>query len=160
MPKPGMTGLCLKQEVADLVRRRAQDAGQGLNDYLSSLLLGPSLQHGEDRPGTVPATSLNQQLSPILTLNNACNQIQAQNNGKPLFGEAFCEQKGSVEPRAGFGPATTALPRRCPTRLGYRGTTVPISRLNHKKRFLTQNARSIYQKRRASGKPPLATQAC
>ena len=30
----------------------------------------------------------------------------------------FSERK----PRAGFEPATTALPRRCPTRLGYRGT--------------------------------------
>jgi hypothetical protein len=36
----------------------------------------------------------------------------------------FLGRKGSVKPRAGFGPATTALPRRCPTRLGYRGAKV------------------------------------
>ena len=53
MPKQGMTSICLKQEVADLVRKRARDAGQGLNDYLSSLLLGPSIQPAQDCPGTV-----------------------------------------------------------------------------------------------------------
>ena len=32
----------------------------------------------------------------------------------------------NLEPRAGFGPATPALPRRSPTRLGYRGTIAHI----------------------------------
>ena len=32
-----------------------------------------------------------------------------------------------IEPRAGFEPATAALPRRCPTRLGYRGARTHIS---------------------------------
>jgi hypothetical protein len=160
MPKPGMTGLCLKQEVADLVRKRAHDTGQGLNDYLSGLLLGPSLIHGEDRPGTVPTSVTTSIPTPIPIPNNQQTPNQTFSKETSSFGEAFLERKGSLEPRAGFGPATTALPRRCPTRLGYRGTTVPISQLNHKKRFLTQNARSIYQKRRASGKPTLATQAC
>ena len=32
-----------------------------------------------------------------------------------------------MEPRAGFEPATPALPRRSPTGLGYRGACIPIS---------------------------------
>ena len=32
------------------------------------------------------------------------------------------------KPRAGFEPATTALPRRCPTRLGHRGTELSFRR--------------------------------
>jgi hypothetical protein len=35
-----------------------------------------------------------------------------------------------TEPRAGFGPATTALPRRCPTRLGHRGVRVSVNMVN------------------------------
>ena len=31
-----------------------------------------------------------------------------------------------MEPRAGFEPATAALPRRCPTRLGHRGVYTSI----------------------------------
>ena len=65
MPKPGMTSICLKQEVADLLRKRAHAANQGLNDYLTSLLIGPSLaQSGpsqqciEDRPGAVPSQQI------------------------------------------------------------------------------------------------------
>jgi hypothetical protein len=44
-----------------------------------------------------------------------------------LLGEASFAKEGSVEPRAGFGPATPALPRRSPTRLGYRGTIAHAS---------------------------------
>ena len=44
--------------------------------------------------------------------------------------------KENMEPRAGFGPATAALPRRCPTELGYRGTNL-FFRFNCKLRFLT-----------------------
>jgi hypothetical protein len=58
MPKPGMTSLCLKQEVADLVRKRAAANNQGLNEYLSSLLLGPSIQPAPDSPWTVPTQEI------------------------------------------------------------------------------------------------------
>ncbi|PMB74952.1 hypothetical protein C0195_00185 [Candidatus Bathyarchaeota archaeon] len=40
IPKPGMTGICLKTEVAQLLRTKAKEAGMGINDYLTSLLLG------------------------------------------------------------------------------------------------------------------------
>jgi post-segregation antitoxin (ccd killing protein) len=44
--------------------------------------------------------------------------IYAQDNSKnPILKSA----NNQVEPRAGFEPATAALPRRCPTRLGHRG---------------------------------------
>jgi hypothetical protein len=50
MPKPGMTGICLKQEVAELLRSKAKTSNMGLNEYLTNLLLGPS----QDRPTTLP----------------------------------------------------------------------------------------------------------
>ena len=39
--------------------------------------------------------------------------IKALNN--EFLGEASLPKEGSVEPRAGFEPATSALPRQCPT---------------------------------------------
>ena len=38
MPKSGMTGLCLKTEVAELLRAKAREANMGINDYLTALL--------------------------------------------------------------------------------------------------------------------------
>ena len=57
MPKQGYTGICLKTEVAQLLRAKAKTANMGLNDYLTSLLLGPSQLCIEDRPRTVPNES-------------------------------------------------------------------------------------------------------
>jgi hypothetical protein len=39
MPKPGMTGICLKTEVAELLRTKAKEANMGINDYLTALLM-------------------------------------------------------------------------------------------------------------------------
>jgi hypothetical protein len=51
MPKPGMTGICLKTEVAELLRTKAKEANMGINDYLTALLLGSS-QRGPLEPLT------------------------------------------------------------------------------------------------------------
>ena len=53
MPKPGYTGICLKKEVAELLRSKAKEASMGINDFLTALLLGPSQLCIEDRPRTV-----------------------------------------------------------------------------------------------------------
>ena len=39
MPKPGMTGICLKTEVAQLLRAKAKEANMGINDFLMALLM-------------------------------------------------------------------------------------------------------------------------
>jgi len=39
MPKPGMTGICLKTEVAELLRAKAKEANMGINDYLTAILM-------------------------------------------------------------------------------------------------------------------------
>jgi len=59
MPKPGMTGICPKDEVANLLRAKAKAANLGLNDYLTSILMAPALGPSqacsgpfEDRPAT------------------------------------------------------------------------------------------------------------
>ncbi|KPV62383.1 MAG: putative transposase DNA-binding domain protein [Candidatus Bathyarchaeota archaeon BA1] len=47
MPKPGMAGLCLKTEVANLLRAKAKEANMGVNDFLTTLLLSqPCKQEG------------------------------------------------------------------------------------------------------------------
>ncbi len=53
MPKPGYTGICLKTEVAELLRSKAKTANMGINDFLTALLLGPSQLCIEDRLRTV-----------------------------------------------------------------------------------------------------------
>ena len=51
MPKPGMTGICLKTEVAKLLRAKAREAKMGINDYLTALLM-KTLLNGPFEPET------------------------------------------------------------------------------------------------------------
>lgn len=46
MPKPGFTGICLKTEVAQLLRTKAKEANRGINDYLTAIITGASLIQG------------------------------------------------------------------------------------------------------------------
>ena len=137
MPKQGMTGLCLKTEVADLLRSKAENANMGLNDYLTALLLGPS-QSGEqpytgpswDRPKSGDHTLIDN-LQTLITLLQALNQ----NNPKQApFNKGSAETVGfRLVPGAGFEPATSGqlganAPSCSPdyesgaqTRLGYPG---------------------------------------
>jgi hypothetical protein len=55
MPKPGMTGICLKTEVAQLLRAKAKEANMGINDYLTFLLMEKPL----DRPAEPEILSSN-----------------------------------------------------------------------------------------------------
>lgn len=59
-------------------------------------------------------TALKHYINALTTVNNQIDQKNININ---------CVEK----PRAGFEPATAALPRRCPTRLGYRGARTHIS---------------------------------
>jgi len=70
MPKKGYTGISLKTEVAELLRSKAKASNMGLNDYLTSRLIGPSLSTFEDSAGTVPKISLNQALNQKTSLNS------------------------------------------------------------------------------------------
>jgi len=51
MPKPGMTGICLKTEVAELLRAKAKEAKMGINDFLTALLMEKPL-NGPFEPET------------------------------------------------------------------------------------------------------------
>jgi len=84
MPKPGMTGISLKQEVADLLRAKAKSANMGLNDYLTSILIGPSLScqppyqgPSQDRPRTVPNALIEQAINLIQAVNQQISLNQA-----------------------------------------------------------------------------------
>ncbi|MGC9095534.1 MAG: hypothetical protein ACP5IM_08055 [Candidatus Bathyarchaeia archaeon] len=60
MPKPGMTGICLKTEVAELLRAKAKEAKMGINDFLAALLTEkplnspPTLTTRVQIPATAP----------------------------------------------------------------------------------------------------------
>jgi len=61
MPKPGMTGICLKTEVAQLLRAKAKEAKMGINDFLTALLMEKPL-NGPFEPETrvqIPPGALN-----------------------------------------------------------------------------------------------------
>ena len=99
MPKLGMTGLCLKQEVAELLRKRAQATNQGLNDYLTNLLiapyLGPSQQCIEDRPRTVPTLTTPTINSQIATENSEATQNRLENNFSLSEGSLLAKRESS-----------------------------------------------------------------
>ena len=72
MPKQGYTGVCLKTEVAQLLRAKAKEANMGINDFLTALLMEKSF-NGPFEPETrvqIPAGAL-----------------------------SFCKKKGSLFPR-------------------------------------------------------------
>jgi len=48
MPKPGMTGICLKTEVAELLRTKAKEANMGINDYLTAFLMKTPLKRSSE----------------------------------------------------------------------------------------------------------------
>jgi hypothetical protein len=104
MPKPGMTGICLKQEVADLLRSKAKAASLGLNDYLTSILMAPSLgqsqaysgpsqQWSQDRPGTVPTLTAQAINSQITAQNNETTQNSLRNNFSLSEGSLFSKRQ-------------------------------------------------------------------
>jgi hypothetical protein len=94
MPKPGMSGITLKNEVAELLRKRAEANTQGLNDYLLQLMMGPSLQHHQDSPGTV--------LTPVTT----SIPVPASTS---FLGEASFAKEGSMAGPRGIEPLTYGL---------------------------------------------------
>jgi hypothetical protein len=77
MPKPGMTGLCLKVEVAQLVRKRAKENNQGINDYLTRLLMTHCLEPSQHSPRTVPNALTQQANNSIQALNQQTSPNQA-----------------------------------------------------------------------------------
>ena len=116
-----MTGICLKTEVASLLRDKAENANMGLNDYLTSLLLGPSQSgdqpyQGPSQPslGTVPnlETTQNPTQNPNLlqalinllqALNQQQNPNQAPNNVFSLNERSLLQKRKFLVPGAGFG---------------------------------------------------------
>jgi hypothetical protein len=108
MPKPGMTGITLKDDVAELLRKRAIAAGQGLNDFVTSMLmtssLVPSPQCSQDRPKV--SSPLEQ------TQNQAPDPNGPQNDPQTPFslseGSLFAKRESSVVGLPGFGPGSRA----------------------------------------------------
>ena len=117
----------------------------GLNDYLTSLLLGPSQPCIEGRHGTVPNLETTQSsaqnpnllqslISLLQALNQQTSQNQTPNNMFSLSKGSLLQKRKFLVPGAGFEPATSGhqallLPRSCSpdyesgaqTRLGYPG---------------------------------------
>ena len=48
-------------------------------------------------------------------LNNILSYLEPKNTKSPFLNECSFAKENSMEPRAGFEPATSALPRQCPT---------------------------------------------
>ncbi|MGB9741035.1 MAG: hypothetical protein ACPLW5_04635 [Candidatus Bathyarchaeales archaeon] len=56
MPKQGYKGVCLKTEVAELLKAKAKEAKMGINDYLTALLMKTPLNRPSkpEIPGSNP----------------------------------------------------------------------------------------------------------
>ncbi|MEM4732922.1 MAG: hypothetical protein QXD70_00130 [Candidatus Bathyarchaeia archaeon] len=118
MPKQGMTGLCLKTEVAELLRSKASAVNMGLNDYLTTLLLGPSQQPFGTVPNLEttksPAQNPVQQpnlIQALISLLQALNQQQTPNQAPnsvfSLSEGSLLQKRNFLVPGAGFEPATS-----------------------------------------------------
>ena len=108
MPKIGMTGICLKTEIADLLRNKARAANMGLNDYLTSLLLGPSQPRIEDRPGTVPNPLTQQLISLLQALNQQTSPNQTAFNEKGMSTSETSPQTPKMVRPPRFEPGSSA----------------------------------------------------
>ena len=113
MPKQGYTGLCLKREVAELLRAKAREAKMGINDFLTALLLGPSQIHGGDRPRTVPIPLTQQQISIQQAPNKQNSQKQTASAKREGMETVGCHQ---MVGRTGFEPVTFRTSSGCPNR--------------------------------------------
>jgi hypothetical protein len=105
MPKQGCTGLCLKREVAELLRAKAREAKMGINDFLTALLLGQPQIHGWDRPRTVPNPLTQQQISLLQTLNQKQSQKQTAFTKREGMETVGCHRKVGLP---GFEPGSRA----------------------------------------------------
>ena len=114
MPKPGMTGICLKTEVANPIRDKAQNANIGLNDYLTSLLLGPPQPCIDDRPGTVPPPVIQQLLNLLQALNQQTSPDQAALQKAAIFQTPAYDSNAKLVRSPGFEPGITSLEGLCP----------------------------------------------
>ena len=81
----------------------------GINDYLTSLLLGPSQQCTEDRPGTVPHLTIEQRISPPQALNQETSLNKAQNQPFSLSKGSLSEKRKFLVRSPGFEPGITSL---------------------------------------------------
>jgi hypothetical protein len=102
-----MIGVSLKTEVARLFRSKAREADMGLNDYLTSLLIGPSPQCTENRPGTVPHLLTQQQISLPQALNQETRLNKAQNASLSPSKGSLSEKRKFVAGPEGFEPKIT-----------------------------------------------------
>ena len=103
MPKQGYTGLCLKREVAELLRAKAREANMGINDFLTALLLGQPQIHGWDRPRTVPNPLTQQQISLLQAPNQQNSQKQTAFTKREGMETVGCHRKVGLP---GFEPGS------------------------------------------------------
>ena len=107
--KPGYTQIIVRSEARRALEELARLQGyRTVNSLLEAMILNGV------NPGVYPTT-----------INEAINEeIRRSETG---FKTGFLQERkcrnvvSALEPRAGFEPATSALPRRCPDRLGHRG---------------------------------------
>ncbi|MEM2994972.1 MAG: hypothetical protein QXI91_03005 [Candidatus Bathyarchaeia archaeon] len=85
MPKEGFTGICLKTEVAELLRAKAKEAKMGINDYLTEILMKMPL----NRPFE-PETRVRIPPGALLPANLCASTCTKRFIIKILFRQNFC----------------------------------------------------------------------
>jgi hypothetical protein len=115
MPKPGMAGITLRKEVAELLRTKAKEANMGLNEFLETTLIGPSqsLQAtttgpSEDSPRTVLQDIEEQVITLPQALNQETSPNQTQNNAFSLSEGSLSEKRKFLVRAPRFEPGSSA----------------------------------------------------
>jgi hypothetical protein len=100
MPKPGMTGICLKTEVAELLRTKAKEAKMGINDYLTAFLMKTPLKRSSEpeNVGSNPTGPASNQVQVHMTrrspLKNTSLNAHAGKTAKPQLRQSRFLRRG------------------------------------------------------------------
>ena len=103
--------ICLKTEVAELLRGKTREADAGLNDYLTAILIGPSQPCFEDSPGTAPTQLSQQQISPLQVLNQQTSLNQTAFTKRNMLTSINESEQPNLARGAGFEPARPEGPQ-------------------------------------------------
>ena len=119
MTKKGYTHIIVPQSLHDHLKTLAQQNSLSISQLITQLVNINVNVNVSINTGINTATLNKVELNPLQTPNTKNNEIQTQNIKTPFFGEAFCEQKGSMVRSPGFEPGSSAWEADVLTKLDY-----------------------------------------
>ena len=110
MTKPGYTHIIVPQTLHDQLKTLAQQNNLSINQLIAQLVsINVNVNVGVSINTGINTTQLTTQKQSLPQAPNPQNNLkQSSFNKTPFFGEAFCEQKGSMVRPPRFEPGSSA----------------------------------------------------